>query len=90
MTRQILSIHHLSGNGVGPNPYPSAFLGLTWCCAVFELLAFCLRWLEIRTGGCEGAGAGASASRDVEVERGIELDGRKGEWERWETSSKDS
>ena len=86
MTHQILSIQRLSGNGVGPNPYPGSFLELTWACAVFELLAFCIRWLGIRTAGRECVGACRERIGDVEVERGIELERGK----QWETCSKDS
>ncbi|KAH8773325.1 hypothetical protein BGZ57DRAFT_1005308 [Hyaloscypha finlandica] len=86
MTHQILSIHRLSGNGVGPNPYPGSFLALTWACSVFQLLAFCIRWLGIRIAGRESAGACRERIGEVEVERGIELEGGK----QWETYSKDS
>ena len=59
---------------------------LTWACAVFELLAFCIRWLGIRTAGRECVGACRERIGDVEVERGIELERGK----QWETCSKDS
>jgi hypothetical protein len=79
MTHQILSIQRLSGNGVGPNPYPGSFLALTWACSVFQLLAFCIRWLGIRTAGRERVGACREriGEVEVEVERGIELEGGK-------------
>jgi len=61
-------------------------LALTWCCAISELVAFCVRWWEVRTGGS----GRKSCKRTVEVEegteRGIEMNPRK----EWETSSKGS
>jgi hypothetical protein len=86
MTHQLLSIQRLSGSGVGPNPYPGSFLALTWACSVFQFSAFCIRWLGIRTVGRETVGACRERIGEVEVERGIELEGGK----QWETCSKDS
>jgi len=78
LTHRILAINHLSGDGIGPNPRPNEFLALTWCCAVVELVAFCLRWWEIRVQGrkcCK-----RTAEVEVGVERGIEINPGK-EWE---------
>ncbi|PMD57410.1 uncharacterized protein K444DRAFT_665763 [Hyaloscypha bicolor E] len=63
MTHQILSIQRLSGSGVGPNPYPGSFLALTWACSVFQFLAFCIRWLGIRTVGREWVLVGRGSGR---------------------------
>jgi hypothetical protein len=68
LTKQILAINHLSGDGIGPNPHPNGFLALTWCCAVFELIVFCVRWLEVRTYGSQRK----CCKRVAEVEEGLE------------------
>jgi hypothetical protein len=61
-------------------------LALTWCCAVFELIAFCVRWWEVRTNGRERNCRKRTAEVEEGPERGIEMNPGK----EWETSSKDS
>jgi len=61
-------------------------LALTWCCAVFELVAFCVRWWEVRTNGSSRKCRKRVAEVEEGLDRGIEMNPGK----EWEASSKGS